>query len=49
MNDMTQNTEKIKAVLRCVVRPDEKQTNGFVSFLKREYQTDDVELDIVDR
>ena len=48
MNDMTQNTEKIKAVLRCVVRPDEKQTNGFVSFLKREYQTDDVELDIVE-
>ena len=40
MNDMTQNTEKIKAVLRCVVRPDEKQTNGFVSFLKREDQTD---------
>ncbi len=40
--------EKIKAVLRCVVRPDERQTNGFVSFLKREYGTDDVELDIVE-
>ena len=43
--------QKVKAVLRCVTQPDEKQKTGFIQFLAKQYHAEDpadVELEILE-